>query len=133
MTHEHSLSNLVYSEPTGRHLRPHLVDYVKYYAGKAKQLTEDELLHGKGSNFASDICGALSWQGANDAQDDAWITDWISRYDKKSTKPTIDSISWITEKDEPILWKILEVSSPLDVDSNDSKKWRELFELADKL
>ena len=125
MTHEHSLSNLVYSEPTGRHLRPHLVDYVKYYAGKAKQLTEDELLHGKGSNFASDICGALSWQGANDAQDDAWITDWISRYDK--------SISWITEKDEPILWKILEVSSPLDVDSNDSKKWRELFELADKL
>lgn len=133
MEHIHDISKIVYSEPASKELRPHVVLYVRYYINKAKGLSQDELLHGEGSDYASNICGALAWQGAKDTETDVWIADWANRGNKPEGSDASEDRGWITKKDEPVLWKILEVASPLDIDSNNIDKWHELFDLVDQL
>jgi hypothetical protein len=104
-------SKKVYSEPTSSALKPYVVEYVHFHIDQAKKLSEDELLHGQGNDIASSICGALAWQGAKG----------------------VEGEDWITKDTEPILWKILELASPLDRDADNLKLWQELFATAERL
>lgn len=129
----HDLNQMVYSEPTNKKLRPYLVEYVKYYSNQAQLLSEHELLHGQGGDYAANICGAIAWQGAVSVPNDSWITNWIDRSSIKKREPLATSDSWITKEDEPILWNILEIASLLDVDSSNIDQWHKLFDLVEAL
>jgi hypothetical protein len=81
------------------------------HINRAKSLSENDLLEGEGNDISSSICGALAWQGADGVKGE----------------------DWINEKDEPTLWRILEISGKLDVDADNLTAWHELFKLADSL
>ncbi|MFZ1360902.1 MAG: hypothetical protein WAS27_02670 [Candidatus Saccharimonadales bacterium] len=107
----YSIKEKVYTEPTSEQVRPHLVEYIQFYIDEAKSVSRDELLHGKGNDIASIICGALAWQGADGVEGD----------------------DWIDQEREPVLWKILEITSRLDIDANDADAWQKLFAVVDEL
>lgn len=109
MQKKYDLSRKVHSEPTGRHLRPYLIDYIQIQIEQVQQLSAEELLHGRGDRVVASICGALAWQGANNGDE------------------------WITEQTEPVLWRLLELSGKLDANSDDIEAWNELTSVANKL
>lgn len=108
---ETQLRLAVHSEPTTQALRPYVVEYLRRRAAEAQALSNDEILHSKGWDKASRICGALAWQGADGVEGD----------------------DWITEEDEPELFQALQLSGKLDIDSNNQAAWDELFAIIDKL
>lgn len=129
----HNLSRLVYATPADKNVRPYLLKYIRYYANQAAQLSTDELLYEKGSEYASNICGAIAWQGAVNTPSDSWITDWINRGISLPHDAAPTSSGWITQDGEPVLWSIFEIVSSLDIDGNNVDQWHELFQLVDKL
>lgn len=107
----HQLRQKVFAEPATKTARPALLDYLHAQAKLAKSLPLAELHTGKGGSIAADICGALAWPGAEG----------------------VDGDDWITADSEPRLWRALELSSELDVDSNKSTAWQELLDVIDRL
>lgn len=84
-------SNEVLVEPTNSKLRPKLIKLIKLLTAHAKQLSKDDLYGSAGADIASTLCGALAWQGANG----------------------VDGDDWINEKNEPVLFALMSVSSAL--------------------
>lgn len=106
------LKNKVYVEPSTKATRPYLVELIKLQISDAKALSEKQLLGSEGADIATDVCGAIAWNDADEG---------------------VEHDSWLSAENEPILYKILNVSGVLDENSNNKEKWLELFSLVDTL
>lgn len=106
-----SLRSLVFKEPVTKDARPHLIAYIQELVAKAKDLSEEQLLSVDGHDIAMDICGALAYQSADGVNHDGWFN----------------------EKDEPLLYRMLEISGVLDVDPHHRDKWQRLFTLSEEI
>lgn len=101
----------IFVEPATETTRPALLKYLRTQAKLAKSMPSADLYEGKGNGIAADICGALAWPGATG----------------------VDGDNWITPTSEPLLWRVLELSSELDIDSNNPTAWQELLDHIDRL
>ncbi|TLG09441.1 hypothetical protein FEK35_15050 [Nocardia cyriacigeorgica] len=101
----------VFTEPAAKTTRPALVEYLHAHATLARSIPPAELYAGQGDDIAADICGALAWPGAEG----------------------VDGDDWITADSEPGLWRALELSSELDINSNNPAVWQELLDVIDRL
>jgi len=107
-----TLKNLVFTEPSSKAVRPHLLELIRFQINRAHLLSNQELLHGEGANIAAVICGAIAWNSADEG---------------------VEHDGWLNANDEPLLFDILNVSGSLDADGNDKEKWIQLFELVERL
>ena len=106
------LRDKVFSTPTTRDVRPYVVEYLRRQTDRARTLTNEDLLHGKGADISSSMFGALALQGSDGAE----------------------GVDWITKEAEPTLFRMMLLASRLDVDdNNDQATWDELFKIVDKL
>ncbi len=104
---------LIYPKLSTKQVRPYLVEHVLYLIGEAKKLSRDELLSdgGYGHGIAIDMCGVLAWQDASGVENDGWFN----------------------EKDEPLLYELLNVSGSLDGNPDQPDQWKRLMELSEQL
>lgn len=105
------ISARLYPHGTLKDDRRATIQLVKIHCSMAQELTDKDLLGGGGAYIGTDLCVLLGMR-------------WVDN------KRGIESGCWITEKDEPQLYELLNISSDLDVDSNQPDKWARLFEVA---
>ncbi len=112
MKTDQQLKYLIYVETPSIQQRHYLVEYIKRLVDRAEHLSQTELLKGKqGGEIATSMCGALAHHYNDGTSNEGWIN----------------------EDSEPILDKLLDILSPLDVDQNNLKAWQNLFEEAKNL
>lgn len=106
--HYYLLRQKAFLDPRNKAARTDLIEFILYLIDWAEALPEEDLLSDEGWLTASDICGVL-------------LT-----YDLAESK-------WMRPENEPVLYEIFNLSSPLDVDANNPEAWQKLFAAAGKL
>ncbi|RWZ78509.1 MAG: hypothetical protein EOT05_02030 [Candidatus Microsaccharimonas sossegonensis] len=107
------LRPLLTKEPITRAIRPATIEFVKLIGDDIRKLSLEERLIGEGTALVGKILSVLVLQSNETAG--------------------VNTDGWFNPYDEPVLERILELTSALDLDANQPEIWSDLSKAIDDL